>query len=302
MKPTQEFADHILIMRCQLRDRQAFAELIDRYQRPLRYFIARLVARPEVTLGGLAMAFVSESGMNPVTYTFARTVAVADGTGARTVMVSAVDLAGNVTSAGAGSIEVDQTTPGVAPGTIWWSVSPPPGALVSSVSRVSVGGKARLRARQVAVRGIRRGDHGPVRLLEIRAQGLGRGVDHLDGGDDPRVENAEGEADDHHREEDRHVAGVRGEPIAEPPADGAEAGRVAVAGVDEAEEGTDDVGVGTRSEGQQEHAGRRREEPGAVGRGEAEHTAENRARTLDLRPGKRPVESAPHRMRRPTSG
>jgi RNA polymerase sigma-70 factor (ECF subfamily) len=48
MKPTQEFADHMLILRCQLRDRQAFAELIDRYQRPLRYFIARLVGNPDL--------------------------------------------------------------------------------------------------------------------------------------------------------------------------------------------------------------------------------------------------------------
>jgi len=48
MKPTQEFVDQILILRCQLRDRQAFAELIDRYQRPLRYFIARLVGNPDL--------------------------------------------------------------------------------------------------------------------------------------------------------------------------------------------------------------------------------------------------------------
>jgi RNA polymerase sigma-70 factor (ECF subfamily) len=48
MKPTQEFIDQILILRCQLRDRQAFAELIDRYQRPLRYFIARLAGSPDL--------------------------------------------------------------------------------------------------------------------------------------------------------------------------------------------------------------------------------------------------------------
>ena len=48
MKPTKEFVDQILILRCQLRDRQAFAELIDRYQRPLRYFIARLVRTPDL--------------------------------------------------------------------------------------------------------------------------------------------------------------------------------------------------------------------------------------------------------------
>jgi len=48
MEPTPEFIDHILILRCQLRDREAFAELIDRYQRPLRYFIARLVGNPDL--------------------------------------------------------------------------------------------------------------------------------------------------------------------------------------------------------------------------------------------------------------
>ncbi len=47
MKPTQELVDRVLILRCQLRDREAFAELIDRYQRPLRYFVARLVGSPE---------------------------------------------------------------------------------------------------------------------------------------------------------------------------------------------------------------------------------------------------------------
>jgi len=43
MKPTQEFIDQVLILRCQIRDSLALAELIDRYQRPLRYFIARMV-------------------------------------------------------------------------------------------------------------------------------------------------------------------------------------------------------------------------------------------------------------------
>jgi RNA polymerase sigma-70 factor (ECF subfamily) len=47
MKPTQGFIDRVLILRCQLRDREAFAELIDRYQRPLRYFVTRLVGDPE---------------------------------------------------------------------------------------------------------------------------------------------------------------------------------------------------------------------------------------------------------------
>jgi RNA polymerase sigma-70 factor (ECF subfamily) len=48
MKPTQEFIDQILILRCQVRDQRAFEELIDRYQRPLRYFIARLVGNPDL--------------------------------------------------------------------------------------------------------------------------------------------------------------------------------------------------------------------------------------------------------------
>jgi RNA polymerase sigma-70 factor (ECF subfamily) len=47
MKPTQEFIDRVLILRCQLRDREAFAELIDRYQRPLRYFVTHLVGSPD---------------------------------------------------------------------------------------------------------------------------------------------------------------------------------------------------------------------------------------------------------------
>ena len=37
-------AEEILILRCQMRDKRAFRELIERYQRPLRYFISRLSA------------------------------------------------------------------------------------------------------------------------------------------------------------------------------------------------------------------------------------------------------------------
>ena len=43
MKPDAKLAEHVLITRCQLRDRQALAELIERYERPVRYFIRRLV-------------------------------------------------------------------------------------------------------------------------------------------------------------------------------------------------------------------------------------------------------------------
>ncbi|MBN1359129.1 MAG: sigma-70 family RNA polymerase sigma factor [Sedimentisphaerales bacterium] len=40
--PTDNLAQRVLIVRCQLRDRQALAELIERYERPLRYFIRQL--------------------------------------------------------------------------------------------------------------------------------------------------------------------------------------------------------------------------------------------------------------------
>jgi len=43
MKPDAGLAEQVLITRCQLRDRQAMAELIERYERPVRYFIRRLV-------------------------------------------------------------------------------------------------------------------------------------------------------------------------------------------------------------------------------------------------------------------
>ena len=43
MKPDAKLAEQVLITRCQLRDRQALAELIERYERPVRYFIRRLV-------------------------------------------------------------------------------------------------------------------------------------------------------------------------------------------------------------------------------------------------------------------
>jgi len=43
MKPDARLAEQVLITRCQLRDRQALAELIERHERPVRYFIRRLV-------------------------------------------------------------------------------------------------------------------------------------------------------------------------------------------------------------------------------------------------------------------
>ena len=43
MKPDGKLVEYVLITRCQLRDRRALAELIERYERPVRYFIRRLV-------------------------------------------------------------------------------------------------------------------------------------------------------------------------------------------------------------------------------------------------------------------
>jgi len=43
VRPDAQLAEQVLITRCQLRDRQALAELIERYERPIRYFIRRLV-------------------------------------------------------------------------------------------------------------------------------------------------------------------------------------------------------------------------------------------------------------------
>jgi len=44
MKPDDKLVEHVLITRCQLRDRQALAELIKQYERSIRYFIRRLVS------------------------------------------------------------------------------------------------------------------------------------------------------------------------------------------------------------------------------------------------------------------
>lgn len=43
MKTDARLVEYVLITRCQLRDRRALAELIQRYERPVRYFIRRLV-------------------------------------------------------------------------------------------------------------------------------------------------------------------------------------------------------------------------------------------------------------------
>jgi RNA polymerase sigma-70 factor (ECF subfamily) len=48
MSSTEKLLEQVLILRCQLRDKDAFAELIERYQKPLRYFINRLLSNSEL--------------------------------------------------------------------------------------------------------------------------------------------------------------------------------------------------------------------------------------------------------------
>ena len=43
MNPSKQLAEQVLILRCQIGDRHALAELIHRHERPLRYFILRLL-------------------------------------------------------------------------------------------------------------------------------------------------------------------------------------------------------------------------------------------------------------------
>jgi RNA polymerase sigma-70 factor (ECF subfamily) len=47
MSPGDKLIEQVLILRCQIGDKDALAELIERYQAPLRYFISRLSANPE---------------------------------------------------------------------------------------------------------------------------------------------------------------------------------------------------------------------------------------------------------------
>ena len=49
MKKTAELIEQLLLLRCQIGDKDAFAELIERYERPLRYFINRLLDNSELT-------------------------------------------------------------------------------------------------------------------------------------------------------------------------------------------------------------------------------------------------------------
>jgi RNA polymerase sigma-70 factor (ECF subfamily) len=43
MNSSDQLIEQLLVLRCQVGDKDAFAELIERYQAPLRYFISRLL-------------------------------------------------------------------------------------------------------------------------------------------------------------------------------------------------------------------------------------------------------------------
>jgi RNA polymerase sigma-70 factor (ECF subfamily) len=47
MSSSDKLIEQVLILRCQIGDKDALAGLIERYQAPLRYFISRLSANPE---------------------------------------------------------------------------------------------------------------------------------------------------------------------------------------------------------------------------------------------------------------
>ncbi len=49
MDPSDQLIEQVLILRCQTGDKDAFVEIIGRYQAPLRYFISHLSASTEVT-------------------------------------------------------------------------------------------------------------------------------------------------------------------------------------------------------------------------------------------------------------
>ena len=49
MSPSDKLIQQVLLLRCQIGDRDAFADLIERYERPLRYFISGLLGNPEMT-------------------------------------------------------------------------------------------------------------------------------------------------------------------------------------------------------------------------------------------------------------
>lgn len=49
MNRAAKLAEEVLLLRCQVGDKNALTQLIERYQRPLRYFISRLLDDSELT-------------------------------------------------------------------------------------------------------------------------------------------------------------------------------------------------------------------------------------------------------------
>lgn len=49
MNQAGKLIEQVLLLRCQIGDREAFAELIGRYHKPLRYFISRLLDNAQIT-------------------------------------------------------------------------------------------------------------------------------------------------------------------------------------------------------------------------------------------------------------
>lgn len=49
MNASDRLIEQVIILRCQAGDKDAFAEIIERYQAPLRYFISHLSSNSEVT-------------------------------------------------------------------------------------------------------------------------------------------------------------------------------------------------------------------------------------------------------------
>ncbi len=49
MSAINSLEESVLVLRCRVGDREALAELIDRYDRPLRYFISHVSDSPEMT-------------------------------------------------------------------------------------------------------------------------------------------------------------------------------------------------------------------------------------------------------------
>ncbi|MHC4645207.1 MAG: RNA polymerase sigma factor [Planctomycetota bacterium] len=49
MSTREQLIEQVLVLRCQIGDREALAELIARYEKPVRYFVSRLLQDPEKT-------------------------------------------------------------------------------------------------------------------------------------------------------------------------------------------------------------------------------------------------------------